>query len=75
MTECRVASTDGNAPRGRFGYSSSPRLQGLYASRDVVAGRPDVLDQTAESVVTGLAGRCPGTLEVALSPCSRIRVS
>lgn len=50
------------------------RLQGLYASRDVVAGRPALFGRTAESVVTYWPGGIRAGVEVALAPCPRIRV-
>jgi hypothetical protein len=50
------------------------RLQGLYASRDVVAGRPALFGRTAESVVTDWPGGIRAGVEVALAPCPGIRV-
>jgi len=58
-----------NSPRGPFRLLVESRLQGLYASRDVVAGRPDLLGRTAESVVTYWPGGIRAGIEVALAPC------
>jgi hypothetical protein len=50
------------------------RLQGLYAPRDVVAGRPDGFGRAAESMVTCWPGGIRTGVEVALAPCRGIRV-
>ena len=73
-TECRVASKDRTPPRGPFRLLVESRLQGLYASRDVVAGRPALFGRTAASLVTDWPRGIPAGVEGALAPCPRIRV-
>jgi hypothetical protein len=46
----------------------------LYASRDVVAGRPALFGPTAASLVTDWPRGIPAGVEVALAPCLGIRV-
>jgi hypothetical protein len=70
-----VASMESRTPRAaRFRRLVESRCQGLYASRDVVAGRTDLFGRTAESVVTYWPGGIRAGVEVALAPCPGSRV-